>query len=187
MFTNPPTVLGRPQSPDEISHDTTADGTHWDDCPMCSRSLMNCSDTVIQSASGIEPTQEKEELPWADRRLYDRFPARSGTRVEIRRWGILSGPSFAKELLDISEVGVRVRLSIAARQGEQLDVTLWVPGGTWCVRSMGIVRWSVIGTDGLSLTGIQLRRRLMPQDFKRLADSGFPVYRPTLGEGKTPG
>lgn len=142
---------------------------------------------ALQSASEVEPAAESEELPWADRRLHDRFPARTGTRVEVRRLGILTGPNYAKELIDISESGIRVQLSIAVRSGEQFDVTLWVPGGAWCVRNMGTVRWSVIGNDGLSLTGIQLRRPLMPQDFKRLADAGFPVYRPTLGQGKTTG
>jgi hypothetical protein len=52
---------------------------------------------------------------------------------------------------------------------------------------MGVVRWSTIGADGMCLTGIELRRPLTLQDFKRLADSGFPAYRPSAGGGKATG
>lgn len=114
-------------------------------------------------------------LPWADRRLYDRLPAKEGSRAEIRRWGISAGPDLAEELVDLSEVGIRVRLQTAVRRGERLDVTLWLPGALWCIRSMGIVCWSVIGADRLTLVGIHLRRRLTAQDFRQLVDKNGRV------------
>ena len=59
-----------------------------------------------------------------------------------------------------------VRLQKSVYSGEQLAITLWAPGGNWCVQSMGIVCWSKIEDDGQVVTGIQLRRRLTPQDYR---------------------
>lgn len=188
MPTHSPSRKVGPLSADQKSPDpSSGQGSQSDDCPSSGKATFTWSDTVVISVPGDESAQEPQELPWAERRLYDRFPARPGTRIEIRRLGILTGANLAKDLIDVSEVGVRARLTAAVRRGDVLDVTLWVVGGGWCVRCVGDVRWTVIGPDGLLVAGIELRRPLMPQDFKRLADCGFPAYRPTLGQGNTPG
>src|SRR5262245_13558093 len=51
-----------------------------------------------------------EEVPWADRRLYERCRVRSGATVEIRRWGVGSGSDLASQILDLSVSGVGVQL-----------------------------------------------------------------------------
>src|SRR5262245_39484396 len=138
MFKKSSTNHVHPHSAVQSSPDSASGhGSHSDDCPTSGKATFRCSDTVVISVPGIEPPQEVDVLPWAQRRLVDRFPARLGTRVEVRRLGIVTGANMAKELIDVSEVGVRVKLSVAVRRGDPLDVTLWVAGGGWCVRSMG--------------------------------------------------
>lgn len=102
------------------------------------------------------------EVPWADRRMADRLDVRAGARAEVRRWGS-RGPDLAEKLLDVSEAGLKVRLSTAVRRGERLDVTLWGPEAAWCGRGLGVVRWVVIGEAGAAIAGLQLTRRLTAQ------------------------
>ena len=111
-----------------------------------------------------------DELPWADRRLDERFPVRPGASVEVRRWGIGVGNDLAVQLLDVSASGVGVQLKRLVRSGEQLDVTLWVPKRTWCIRCKSVVRWCILGPDGNALTGLQLSRPLLAQDFEALVN-----------------
>src|SRR3954470_21147878 len=58
------------------------------------------------------------EISWADRRIADRHPVRPGSRAELRRWGALAGPDVAEELIDVSETGLGVRVSMLVRRGE---------------------------------------------------------------------
>lgn len=106
------------------------------------------------------PARERIEVPWANRRMSDRLPARRGARVEVRRWGGVDNPNIAEELLNVSEVGVGVRLSAPVRRGERFDVTLWSPGAEWCGRGLGVVRWVVVFGGGTVLAGLQLSRPL---------------------------
>jgi hypothetical protein len=106
------------------------------------------------------PARERVEIPWANRRMSDRLPARRGARVEVRRWGGVGNPNIAEELLNVSEVGVGVRLSAPVRRGERFDVTLWSPGAEWCGRGLGVVRWVVVFGGGTILAGLQLSRPL---------------------------
>src|SRR5947209_4886893 len=89
------------------------------------------------------PVPGRTHVPWADRRMADRLPVRPGARAEIRRWGGGDGgPDVAEELINVSEAGVGVRLSVPVRRGERFDVTLWGPRAEWCGRGMGVVRWA---------------------------------------------
>ena len=110
-----------------------------------------------------------DEIPWSDRRITDRSPARPGARIEIRRCGIPSGPDLADHLFDVSESGIRVRFTTPVRPGERFDVTLWAPDAAWCGRGLGIVRWSVIGESRVVLAGIQFNRRLAARVLCELA------------------
>src|SRR5207248_11269771 len=120
----------------ESSRDSFLDPANWSDpehpqlghCPTCGQSLKSITRSQNGSSAPAAGSGKPDELPWAERRLSERRPARNGARAEIRRWGISAGPDVAEELIDVSDVGLRVRLHITVRRGEQLDVTLWVPG-----------------------------------------------------------
>jgi hypothetical protein len=75
---------------------------------------------------------------------------------------------MADALLNVTEIGVGVRLWTPVRPGERLDVTLWGPHAAWCGRGLGIVRWTVIGEAGMVLAGLQLSRRLTAQALREL-------------------
>jgi hypothetical protein len=122
------------------------------------------------------------EIPWADRRIADRHTICPGSRAEIRRWGALAGPDVAEELIDVSEMGVGVRLSTLVRRGERFDVTLWGPRAEWCGRGMGLVRWCVIGGPGVFLAGLQLSRRLTAQSLRHLARLPAPTTNVANGD-----
>ena len=117
----------------------------------------------------VEPPRpvSKREIPWADRRMADRRPVRLGSRAEIRRWGS-RGPDMAEELIDVSESGLKVRLSSVVHRGEKLDVTMWGPEAAWCGRGQGVVRWVVIGEAGTVIAGLELTRRLTAQSLVEL-------------------
>jgi hypothetical protein len=117
----------------------------------------------------VAPVPARVEVPWADRRMADRLPVRPGARAEIRRWGGgAGGPDVAEELLNVSEAGVGVRLSVPVRRGERFDVTLWGPGAEWCGRGMGVVRWAVVFGRGTVLAGLQLNRPLVAEALHEL-------------------
>jgi hypothetical protein len=108
------------------------------------------------------------EVPWADRRIADRHPVRPGSRAEVRRWGATGGPDVAEELVNVSDEGLGVRLSMFVRRGERFDVTLWGPRAEWCGRGMGVVRWCVIGGSGVFVAGLQLGRRLAARSLREM-------------------
>lgn len=121
------------------------------------------------------PAPTRVEVPWADRRMADRLPVRRGCRAEVRRWGGGGGgPNIAEELLNVSEVGVGVRLSTPVRRGERFDVTLWGPRAEWCGRGMGVVRWVVVFGGGTVLAGLQLHRPLTAEALEELTADPLP-------------
>jgi hypothetical protein len=132
--------------------------------------------------SSLAPTLIEPDLsggiPWADRRLADRLIVRPGSRTEIRRWGVPSGPDIAGELINICEAGVGIRLEIRVRPGERLDVTLWGPGAAWCGRGLGVVRWVLVGEAGTVLAGLRLSRRLTTEALRELSVQPRPTRVP---------
>jgi hypothetical protein len=125
----------------------------------------------------ILPDVLADDLPWADRRLDERRPARHGAVAEIRRWGVGTRPDLAVQLVDLSISGIRVQLNRMVSSGERFEVTLWVPSRDWCIRCMGVVRWCILGADGVVVTGLRLSRPIAPRDFEALVG-------PTLTAGK---
>ena len=121
-------------------------------------------------------------IPWADRRIADRHPVRAGSRAEVRRWGATSGPDLAEELVNVSDEGLGVRLSMFVRRGERFDVTLWGPRAEWCGRGMGVVRWCVIGGPGVFVVGLRLGRRLAGRSIHELAQLPAPATLVANGE-----
>ena len=131
--------------------------------PMVRQSRESVSGS-FEATTGSDETA-LEDLPWADRRLEERRPPRPGASVEIRRWGVGSGADFAVQLLDLSHQGVRVQLNRKVGSGERFEVILWSPNREWCIRCMGVVRWCLLGVDGLILSGLRLSRPIAPRDY----------------------
>jgi hypothetical protein len=124
---------------------------------------------ALRKSVELPEVRTTEEVPWADRRLHERFPVRTGTTAEIRRWGVGSGSDLASQLVDLSVSGIGVQLKKTVQSGEELEVTLWVPKRTWCIRCKGVVRWCQLGSDGIVRAGLQLLRPISVQDFEALA------------------
>ena len=133
--------------------------------PMCCGQVMP---PVVDPPD--ESGQADEVLPWADRRVADRKPPRSGSRVEVRRGLLGMSPDVALRLLDISEGGAQVRVKCALRPGEQIEVALWPPGNVQSVRGPGVVCWCLPTPIGEFRIGLRLRRHLPVEVLRHLAD-----------------
>ena len=121
-----------------------------------------CCDQVMFPVAepADEPAEAEGVLPWADRRVADRRPARRGSRVEVRRGLMGLSPDVALKLVDVSEGGAQVRLKCPMRPGEQVEVALWPPGDVQSVRGPGVVCWCLPSPAGDFRAGLRLRRRL---------------------------
>jgi hypothetical protein len=122
----------------------------------------DAEDTVVDPPPPVGKTR-------VERRLIKRLPARPGARVECRSWGGGPGPDFGLELLDVCEVGIRVRLARPVRPDDRFEVTLRDPDGQKCGRMMAVVRWACCSRDGTVMAGLELGRPLLPEVVRRLA------------------
>jgi hypothetical protein len=104
--------------------------------------------------------------------------------AEVRPWGGGAGPDVAVELLDVSELGVRVRLRAAVRAGQRFEVTLRDGAGTAWARVMAVLCWSAGSPDGTVVAGLALSRPLLPDVVRRLA--GPPIIPTRSAAGPTP-
>jgi hypothetical protein len=106
--------------------------------------------------------------PRSEQRLSRRRQARAGTRVEYRRGLLGLGRDLAVAVVDLSEDGLRIRLTTEVKPGEEAEVMLGRPGGGKAMKAEAEVRWcSPIG-DGTFLAGVRLRRRLAYRDLTDL-------------------
>jgi hypothetical protein len=96
----------------------------------------------------------------ADRREDDRLSAVRPARAEVYRLGMATGSDFGDELLDVSQFGIKLRLCLLVRRGEQFDVTLWGPGGEWCGRYQAVARWVLRTGPATTEVGLRLGRAL---------------------------
>jgi hypothetical protein len=86
----------------------------------------------------------------------------------------------AVELLDVSELAVRVRLRLKARVSDRFEVTLRDPEGRRWARVMADICWATPCEDGTVVTMLTLGRLLVPDVVRRLAGplSPAPTRRP---------
>lgn len=101
-----------------------------------------------------------DAVGFGERRQADRFPSVRPARAEAYRLGMATGADFADELVDVSEFGIKLQVSLAVRRGERFDVTLWGPSGEWCGRFQAIAMWSIRTGPAASLVGLRLGRPL---------------------------
>ena len=106
--------------------------------------------------------------PRPEHRLCRRRNARTGVRLEYRRGLLGLGNNLAVALVDASEDGLRVRLKVEVKPGEEGEVLLGRPGGGKPLKSEVEVRWCTPAGDGTFLAGLRLRRRLPYRDLSDL-------------------
>ncbi|HEX3148852.1 MAG TPA: PilZ domain-containing protein [Gemmataceae bacterium] len=115
---------------------------------------------------------------FACRRNAARFAPKPGVRVEVRPWGAGAGQDVAQELLDLSELGLRVRLRMPVRVSGQFEVTLRDAASQRVCRVMAIIRWSTRSQDGGITAGLELSRPLLPEVVRRIAGAPMPAAPP---------
>lgn len=143
---------------------------HLPDSPTADEAASGPAATFFPTETPVDCPPPTDSVLWADRRLADRLPPLPAARVEARRPGAGGGPDFVEELLDVSATGARVRLCLPVRPGERFDVTFWGPGGSWCGRSLAVVRWAVATGPATGFAGIQFTRPLPARQLHELAD-----------------
>ena len=85
---------------------------------------------------------------------------------------------MALELLDLSELGVRVRLRLAVRVSDRFEITLRDPEGRRWARVMAANCWSDRSDDGTVVALLALGRPLLPDVVRRLAGPLVPAPAP---------
>ena len=105
-----------------------------------------------------------------------RFVPKPGVRAEVRPWGGGAGQDIALELLDLSELSVRVRLRLAVQVSGRFEVTLRDPEGRRWARVMATLCWVAGSSDGTTVATLGLGRPLTPDIVRQLA--GSPVTTP---------
>lgn len=129
---------------------------------------LECCGSLLVPANGPPPEAGAADLPWGDRRLADRRPARPGVRLELRKGGLGVGPDLALAALDLSADGLRLAARGLIGVGIRVTVAVAPAGGRWEYRDTGEVRWCVSGDDGAARVGVRLRR---PLTADQLADT----------------
>jgi hypothetical protein len=103
------------------------------------------------------------------RRRSPRVRVKGGPRVRCRRGAPGAGPDLAPGVLDVSEDGIRLLVSIALQQGEDIEVILEGPGEGQTSRHPARVVWSVPTADGKCCIGARLQKPLSSRDLQALS------------------
>ncbi len=95
-----------------------------------------------------------------NRRASIRRPPKRSTRVICGSgsWGL--GPNIVLELLDISETGIRLRVSAACRRGQEMELELSSLNTPRPLKIPAEVVWCVPGDAGTYSIGLRFRRAL---------------------------
>src|SRR5438105_230441 len=105
-------------------------------------------------------TPEPSPPTRADRRLRPRRPARPSSKVVCQAGAFGVGRNLALAVLDVSEMGVRLRLKEALPPGREVTVGLTPPGQSRESRLTGRVVWCVAAADGTHLAGVRFDKQL---------------------------
>ena len=112
------------------------------------------------------------------RRQAPRFAPKPGVRVEVRPWGGGAGQDVALELLELSELNIRVRLRLPVWVSSRFQVTLRDPEGQRWARMMATLSWSAASEDGTFVAVLELGTFLTPDIVRRLGASPVPAPAP---------
>jgi hypothetical protein len=108
-----------------------------------------------------------------------RFAPKPGVRVEVRPWAAGAGQNVAVELLDLSEVGVRVRLRLAVRVSGRFEVTVRDAEGRRWLRGLATIAGSAPVEDGTVAVLLTFGQPLLSHVIRALG--GDPVPAPAGG------
>jgi hypothetical protein len=133
---------------------------------------LECCGRLLVPANGPPVDAGAAELPWGDRRLADRCPARPRVRLELRKGGLGVGPDLAVAALDLSVDGLRLAVRGLIGVGSRVTMVVAPTGWQWEYRDIGEVRWCVAGDDGAAQVGVRLR---LPRTAEQLADVAAEV------------
>ena len=95
-----------------------------------------------------------------------RFQPRPDLLCEVESWGVIS---TARQVLNISEAGVRLLLGLPASPGEVLEVRLYVRGTPVSFAVSADVMYVQRGAAGEYVIGAAFRRPLSPRLLAMLA------------------
>ena len=140
-------------------------------CDKCGRTI-DCTPTDFRVYSAIGPPPccgKPMTLTHETDRPGRRRPARSGSRVEVRRGAAGLGPDLADALVDVCEDGIGVRLTAQVFSGEELALGLRRPGSGRGVIVRGTVRWCRPASGGYYQAGIKFARPLTAAEVGELA------------------
>ena len=133
--------------------------------------------------TGQEAVETTVDTPPAPRPVGARPPAtrfapKPGVRVEVRPWGAGPGQDVALELLDLSEQGVRVRLRLAIRVSDRVQVVVRDPEGRRWLKGLASIGWSERCSDGTVAALLTFGQPLLPHVVRQLGGTPVPAPSP---------
>jgi hypothetical protein len=96
----------------------------------------------------------------SDRRLSRRRPPRGKTLLICQKGLMGLGPNLAVTIIDMSETGLRVALSVELPRRQEVSLVIEGVGMPKAIKRHGTVIWTAANTDGTFTTGIQFQKRL---------------------------
>jgi hypothetical protein len=111
------------------------------------------------------------------------YAPKAGVKAEVRPWAAGPGQDVALELIDLSELGVRVRLRLPDRVSGRFEVIVRNADGRRWIKGMAAIAWSVRSPDGTVVALLTFGQPLLPHVVSQLGDRPVPAPMP----GPTPG
>ena len=153
-------------------------------------SLLSASQPTRPAAqtSGEEAVETTVDTPSSFRGSGYRRPApthyapKPGVRVEVRPWGGGAGQDVALEFIDLSELGVRVRLRLAVRVSDRFEVTVRNTDGRRWIKGMASIASSERDASGTVVALLTFSQSLLPHVVRQLGGEPVPVPGPVATE-----
>jgi hypothetical protein len=98
-----------------------------------------------------------------------RNPPKTTCKVSCRRGSVGLGPNLALAILDVSELGIRLRVREALDPRQEIEVGLEGLGHACPLRVPAQVVWCVAMADGFYCIGARFQSRLTYHDLQKLA------------------
>ena len=112
--------------------------------------------------------QPPSDQPGKNRRLQRRRSAKGGARVVCRANAMGLGPNVAKSLLDLSEAGAHVEVTVGMMKHQEVELELCSVSLLRPIKTLAEVIWCVPYAENLFHVGLRFRRLLTFQDLQAL-------------------
>ncbi len=90
-------------------------------------------------------------------------------QLECRKGSIGLGKNVATMLLDVSETGARLVISLELPAMQQVELIISATGIRNSIKRFGLVRWQLKLDDGTFCIGVEFEKRLDYADVQKLA------------------